>query len=97
MAGRRDSRPPGAGDSGPGTAGVPSRESLAALSGQRRAAAGAGRVRPGAGRAQPDRSPDGRDVEILSTPFRRSHPRRLEAGGPRQGGRARRNTPAGVR
>ena len=50
MAGRRDFRPPGAGDSGPGTAGVPSRESLSALSGRRRTAAGAGRVRPEPGR-----------------------------------------------
>ncbi len=97
MAGRRGLRLSGNGGSGPGTAAVPSGRRISGLSGQRKAAAGAGRVRPGAGRAQPDRSPDGRDGLIRSTPSRRGHPRCREAGRRCQGGRARRNTSAGVR
>ncbi len=93
MSGRRGFRPPGTADPAP--------ERLwSLLYGVYPGFPGGATPPPGrvaSVRAQPDRSPDGRDVEILSTPLRRSHPRRLEAGGPRQGGRARRNTPAGVR
>ncbi len=75
---------PGRRGSGPGMAVVPSVCRLSGLSGRRNASAGLGRVRPGAGRAQPDRSPDGRDGEILSTPFLRAGGRRSR--GVREGG-----------
>ncbi len=88
---------PGDRGSGPGTAVVPSVWSLSGLSGRRNASAGAGRVRPGAGRAQPDRSPDGRGGGILSTPPGGGGGGGGRAGGPRQGGRTRWNTSAGVR
>ncbi len=88
---------PGHRGSGPGMAVVPSGCRLSGLSGRRNASAGLGRVRPGAGRAQPDRSPDGRDGEILSTPSRRPNPRRREAVARRQGGRTLCSTSAGVR